>query len=475
MDKPKRVSPLRQLADIISASVTQIDAVFDKAGVEYPSLDDPFHPTSPSEQLSMAPEVIQASVLVGAACAQLGATVKIPALTLYDIVGGFHVASALRVALEANTVEILRESPKGLHAKEISEQNGMDPTKITRVLRILATHHVFREVSPDVFANNRLSSMMDTLKSVEAIKADPVNKHVGSPGIGALVEHTADELFKGSAYLAEVLLDPKKSVSEDPKDAPMMLAFKSSKPSWEWYEEPGNEYRLKRFAAAMEGTSRADPPNAIHLGFKWKDLPDGSIVVDVGGGLGHTSLNIAKEYKHLTFIVQDRPAVIEQAIQHWRESFPGAIIDGTVKLQAHDFFTPQVVWNASIFLCRMICHDYGKTKATQILSHLRQAASPETKLLLIEQIVPYACVDSEASASIIPGVEQPQAPKPLLANLGKANAIAYLGDFQMYTGLCGEERTIGSWIELTEGAGWKIVQVFPIPGSLHSQILAVPV
>lgn len=96
---------------------------------------------------------------------------------------------------------------------------------------------------------------------------------------------SADELFKGSAYLAEVLLDPKKSTSEDPKDAPMMvcrsclcygtlhssrrrvqLAFKSSKPSWEWYEEPGNEYRLKRFAAAMEGTSRADPPNAIHLG-----------------------------------------------------------------------------------------------------------------------------------------------------------------------------------------------------------------
>ncbi len=88
MDEPKRVSPLRQLADIISASVTQIDAVFDKAGVEYPSLDAPFDPTSPSEQLFMAPEVIQASVLAVAACAQLGAAVKIPALTLYDIVGG---------------------------------------------------------------------------------------------------------------------------------------------------------------------------------------------------------------------------------------------------------------------------------------------------------------------------------------------------------------------------------------------------
>jgi hypothetical protein len=38
-----------------------------------------------------------------------------------------------------------------------------------RLLRYLAVHHIFREVSPDVFANNRLSSVLDTGKSVEEI------------------------------------------------------------------------------------------------------------------------------------------------------------------------------------------------------------------------------------------------------------------------------------------------------------------
>ena len=38
-----------------------------------------------------------------------------------------------------------------------------------RVMRLLATHHVFVEVSPDVFANNSLSSTLDTGKSVEAL------------------------------------------------------------------------------------------------------------------------------------------------------------------------------------------------------------------------------------------------------------------------------------------------------------------
>ena len=81
-------SPLRQLADIISASVDRIDAQLLQAKVDYPSLDNPFNPTSPSEAATATPEVVQSSFLVVAACAQLSAIVKMPALTLYDAVGG---------------------------------------------------------------------------------------------------------------------------------------------------------------------------------------------------------------------------------------------------------------------------------------------------------------------------------------------------------------------------------------------------
>jgi hypothetical protein len=36
-----------------------------------------------------------------------------------------------------------------------------------RVLRLLATNHIFIEVTPDVFANNRLSTVFDTGKHVD--------------------------------------------------------------------------------------------------------------------------------------------------------------------------------------------------------------------------------------------------------------------------------------------------------------------
>ena len=48
-------------------------------------------------------------------------------------------------------------------------------------------------------------------------------------------------------------------------------------------------------------------------GFDWNALPEGSIVVDVGGGLGNMTMALSQKYKHLKYVVQDRHAVIKAA------------------------------------------------------------------------------------------------------------------------------------------------------------------
>ena len=45
---------------------------------------------------------------------------------------------------------------------------------VARLLRYLATHHVYKEISPDIFVNNRISSLLDTGKSVSDILAEYV-------------------------------------------------------------------------------------------------------------------------------------------------------------------------------------------------------------------------------------------------------------------------------------------------------------
>jgi hypothetical protein len=76
---------------------------------------------------------------------------------------------------------------------------------LARILRLLVTNHIFTEVTPDVFANNRLSSALDTGKSVEEILArlassrvihgneltmcSPEVKHIGTLGISSFLGH----------------------------------------------------------------------------------------------------------------------------------------------------------------------------------------------------------------------------------------------------------------------------------------------
>lgn len=101
-------------------------------------------------------------------------------------------------------------------------------------------------------------------------------------------------------------------------------------------DENPNRFRLERFGKAMTGTGSWEAPGAIFngkllalfsfqvlidasicAGFDWHALPKNSIVVDVGGGIGSTSMLLASAFSEgdgvlgLKFIVQDRPVVVE--------------------------------------------------------------------------------------------------------------------------------------------------------------------
>ncbi len=52
----------------------------------------------------------------------------------------------------------------------------------------------------------------------------------------------------------------------------------------------------------------------MYVGFDWHSLPRNSVIIDVGGGAGHTSMVLAKAFSSslgLRFIIQDRPGVID--------------------------------------------------------------------------------------------------------------------------------------------------------------------
>ena len=58
------------------------------------------------------------------------------------------------------------------------------------------------------------------------------------------------------------------------------------------------------------------------MAFDWGSLKPGSLIVDVGGGLGHVSMVIGQEYPDLKFAVEDRTATVQDAILVRLHSYP---------------------------------------------------------------------------------------------------------------------------------------------------------
>jgi len=94
------------------------------------------------------------------------------------------------------------------------------------------------------------------------------------------------------------------------------------------------------------------------------------------------------------------------------------------------------VKNASVFLLRVVLHDWPDAFARKILLHLREAATPSTQLLIADFILPLACPDSMIGLEDVEGAESLLAPSPLLPNLGKASANVYWMDLTVrYTSI----------------------------------------
>ena len=49
------------------------------------------------------------------------------------------------------------------------------------------------------------------------------------------------------------------------------------------------------------------------VAFSWDALPEGSVLVDIGGGIGATSIIVAENHPHIRVIVEDREQVISTA------------------------------------------------------------------------------------------------------------------------------------------------------------------
>ncbi|KAI0761083.1 S-adenosyl-L-methionine-dependent methyltransferase [Trametes elegans] len=503
------ISDLRALHAVIGQAIDEIEKVYaaQNPPLEYPSLDVPYYSSQKhsaeierAEELKLDPAVFGAANQIVAACGQLTATVHKPFFQLVEIMNGSNIVALFHFVEQTHIPEILREAgPEGLSTKDIAAKItelratvpgakvvDIDPTKIGHVLRLLATYHWVREVRPDVFTNNRLTALIDSGKSVEALKAAPQKKYDETDGVAAFAGMAGDEVFKLMSTLSQWLLEGGLATNAT-NGLPLGLAFDTPLKYYHWLEEPGNEWRLTRFGHAMNGTRYWEVAENIISGFPWNDLAKDSVVIDIGGGIGSVSVILSQAYPHLKFVVEDRAPVVAIAREAWGSKHAELFDSGRVSFHAQDFFDEHqpfelagvgTVTHPSVFLARAVAHNWPDKDVKVMLSILRRAAGPNTKLLLVDNLLPYACVDDKTGIdSTSEGAVRSLVPEgsPLLPNLGKASANGYILDISMLGLFDAKERTYREMDALTQSAGWKITSVKRAVGSLWAYTTAVPI
>ncbi|KAL6303966.1 S-adenosyl-L-methionine-dependent methyltransferase [Sparassis latifolia] len=375
------------------------------------------------------------------ACGMCSDLVQEPGSRLMEVSNQYYISRALYVAAEARVANILADADPtttGVPIEDISAKVNIQAHKLLRVLRVLCSVHIFAEVRDRHFANN------------------PTSQYLCREPLRCWVLLHGTELYAASTKLPAVLFDPVKTHSFSPRETAFQESKGTAKTFWEYLEEgeeqPDGTVKPRRmveiFNLAMVGGGRTHSAS-LYADFPWEALGECTIV-DVGGGVGGMSLDLAKRFPKLRFIVQDVPAVIRQAEAVWLRGCPGAIETKRTQLMGHDFFTAQPVKGADVYLMRSILHDWPDDECVAILTELRKAMAPHSRILSTDQAI----------NTTVGSPHLKRAPAPLPANYGYAHQMAGIRDMNMMTMFNGMERTPQDFSALAERAGLRVVKVW---------------
>lgn len=190
-------------------------------------------------------------------------------------------------------------------------------------------------------------------------------------------------------------LQPTVAEDQDPSHTGWNLANSTPDPLYTFLTH--HPRRAAQFAESMSFFHAQPGFELSHLtsGFDWAaKVGPGGLVVDIGGNQGEVSFAIAKSHPEIRFIVQDLEGAIDSrnsepvlpaTAKDEREKAPA---HPNVTFMVHDFFSPQPVKGADVYLLRWILHNWPDAYAIQILQNLIPALKSGARILIMEHLMP---------------------------------------------------------------------------------------
>lgn len=269
------------------------------------------------------------------------------ALYLMDLIMGYSYQASLRAVALLGVADHLLGGPKT--AQELAQELGVEALPLHRVMRLLATRDIFKEIDGQRFT---LTPAAECL-----CKSSPYSLR------GAAMMLTDETFWRPAGIIAESVRG----------HSAFKKVFNTS--FFEYWSRPENHTEENDFHAGMSSMSEVENPCLVRS----YEFPKNATVVDVAGGMGGLLLRVLQANPTLHGILFDREPVLA------RTRLGELGDDSRWRLQPGSFF--ESCPPADIYLLKYIVHDWPDEKATEILLNCRKAMLPSGKVLIMDTLI----------------------------------------------------------------------------------------
>jgi hypothetical protein len=262
-----------------------------------------------------------------------------PEERLWNLLRGTMATKALGVVADLDVAGALASGPRSV--RELAQETGANPETLHRILRALASDGVFAEGEPGIFRNTEASELLRR----EYAGSWPEFAH----------------LFAGVFSEAIAQMDP--HTNETTFERRFETDF------WSWLAANPDERRTFDLAMAGGKGRKAELLAAL----EWKA---DEVVVDLGGGNGALLRALLERRPELRGVVFDLPETVRDE----------AAFGDRLRFVEGSFF--EEVPRGDAYTLSVILHDWDDERASMILRTIRAAASTESRLLILESVIP---------------------------------------------------------------------------------------
>ena len=155
------------------------------------------------------------------------------------------------------------------------------------------------------------------------------------------------------------------------------------------------------------------------------DFSNISHICEIGGGQGHLLSHLLSKYNHLNGKILELEPVVNNQDSSWPNKMG---LQERCKYIKGNMF--EQVPSADLYIMKMILHDWNDDECIKILSNIHKSASDNSKILIVEHVVP-----------------DPNTPH-----------FSKLFDIHMMCATTGRERTIEEYKSILSQSGWRHIQ-----------------